>query len=132
MTDVSLRKDIYDEAISYFENNSEEILPVWDDPRSHWTGVLFSAVTPNGIEQKNPFNQDCGDICRIRSLEAYAWTRELTSFIQNDTRIPPILDSNNGMPKISIDSLKIFAEWQRKIDTALNRDPKSFIDNLHE
>ncbi len=118
--------DIYSKAIEFFKTNQDKILEVWDDPKSHWTGVLFQSVTPDGTSQENEEGLFCGDLCEIRSLLAAAWTYPLQEQITNDARIPKIYSSNNHTPKIYFEMLEVFAEWQRKIDIALNRFPENF------
>jgi len=116
--------DLYDSAIIFFTKNPDKILEVWDDPKSHWSGALFTAVTPSGEEEQNLFGDDCGDICHIKSMEASAWTLELTNEIRKDARIPLLLESNNFLPKIDLTNLSVFAEWQRRIDEVLGRHPR--------
>jgi hypothetical protein len=118
--------DIYSKAIEYFKENPNQILEVWDDPKSHFSGVLFQAVTPDGSCQPNNEGDYCGDICEIHSIEASAWTRELEQEILDDFRIPKIYASHGYRPKITVDMLEIFAEWQRKIDKVLGRNPENF------
>lgn len=118
--------DVYSKAVDFFKNNPHKINEIWDDPKSHWAGILFQAVTPDGIGQENEEGLFCGDICEIRSLMAHAWTDELQEEIINDYRLPKIYASNNYLPKINNEILEVFAEWQRKIDKVLNRSPENF------
>lgn len=118
--------DIYDKAIDHLKQNPSQIPEVWDDPKSHFSGVLFQAVTPDGLGQTNEYGEYCGDICEIHSNMAVAWTDELTEQILEDYRIPEIFASHNNIPRITVDSLQLFAEWQRKIDKALSRNPQDF------
>jgi hypothetical protein len=46
---------------------------------------------------------------------AHGWTEPLEEAIGNDHRIPKIFANNNHLPKITIEHLPVFAEWQRKI-----------------
>lgn len=117
--------DAYDKAIEYLSNNQSEILDIWDDPKSHFAGVLFQAATPDGAGQSNSVDY-FGDICEIKSGLASAWTEELTEEIVDDHRIPEIFASHNNLPRITVEHLPLFAEWQRKIDVALNRNPNNF------
>jgi len=118
--------DIYSNAVNFFRNNPNKIPEIWDDPKSHWAGVLFQSVTPDGTSQINKEGFLCGDLCEIRSSCADAWNLELQMEIMNDPRLPKIYASNNYIPQISIEALDVFAEWQRKIDKALNRSPNNF------
>jgi len=118
--------DIYDKAIQYLKDNPHRIIEVWDDPKSHYSGVLFQAVTPSGYSEENPEGLFCGDICEIHSFLAHGWTEPLEEAIGNDPRIPKIFANNNYLPKITPDHLQVFAEWQRKIDQALGRKPENF------
>ncbi len=45
--------DLYDKALSYFQDHPDTIQDIWDDPKSHYAGVLFQAVTPTGYSQEN-------------------------------------------------------------------------------
>ena len=119
--------DIYDKAITYLKNNPTQISEVWDDPKSHFSGVLFQAVTPSGYSEENPEGLFCGDICEIHSFLAHGWTEVLEEAIAQDHRIPKLFANNNHVPKITVDTLPVFAEWQRKIDAILNRKPEKFI-----
>lgn len=118
--------DNYDKAIEYLKSNPAQILDIWDDPKSHFSGILFQAVTPDGTGQVNSYDEFCGDICEIHSNLASAWTDELLEEIIKDFRIPEIFASHNYKPKITVELLPLFAEWQRKIDKALNRNPENF------
>jgi hypothetical protein len=120
------KMDVYDKAMKYLKDNPSKISEIWDDPKSHFSGVLFQAVTPDGTAQENEYGELCGDICEIQSLEASAWTRKLEQEILGDFRIPKLFASHGWKPKITVDMLPIFAEWQRKIDVALSRDPSNF------
>jgi hypothetical protein len=118
--------DSYDKAIEYLKNNPSQIIDVWDDPKSHFSGVLFQSVTPDGMGQTNSYGEFCGDICEVHSNLASAWTDELAEELLEDFRIPEIFASHDYKPRISIELLPLFAEWQRKIDNALNRNPENF------
>lgn len=118
--------DSYDKAIEYLKNNPSQIVDIWDDPKSHFSGVLFQSVTPDGVSQTNPYGEFCGDICEIHSNLASAWTDELTEEILEDFRIPEIFASHDYKPRITVELLPLFAEWQRKIDKVLNRNPENF------
>ncbi len=118
--------DMYDRAVNFLKANPHLIADVWDDPKSHFTGILFQAVTPSGCGEENPEGLFCGDLCEIHSFLAHGWTEPLEEAIGNDHRLPKIFSSNNGIPKITPDHLPVFAEWQRKIDVMLNRKPENF------
>lgn len=118
--------DLYDKAIEYLKSNPDQIMLSWDDPKSHFTGILFQAVTPDGYASESPDGFMCGDICQIKALDAHAWTSELQEEIAKDPNIPVLFASNNKIPKITVHNLEIFANWQRKIDKALNRNPENF------
>jgi len=119
--------DLYDKAISYLHDNPDKVQEVWDDPKSHFSGILFQSVTPSGYSEENSDGLFCGDICEIRSFLAHAWTETLEEQINADPRIPKLYANNDFLPKMSIDTLKVFAEWQRKIDVELNRKPENFV-----
>ena len=121
--------DIYVKAIQYLTENSHEMIDIWDDPKSHFSGVLFRSVTPSGLHEYTAEGLLCGDLCEIRSFESHAWTNELEEEINKDPRIPKLWANNDYIPKLTINHLPIFAEWQRKIDVALDRDPSTFYQN---
>lgn len=118
--------DAYSKAIDFFKAFPEKLIEVWDDPKSHWSGILFQAVTPDGYSQDNDDGLFCGDLCEIRSLMANAWTINLQEEIVNDPRIPKLYASNDYIPKLSIEILEVFADWQRKIDEEIGRNPDDF------
>jgi hypothetical protein len=119
--------DIYDKAIAYLTSNPSQIIEVWDDPKSHYSGVLFRCVTPSGYPEDSPDGFRCGELCAIRSFDSHAWTEELEEEINQDHRIPKLWANNDFIPKLTVNHLAVFAEWQRKIDTILDRDPNQFI-----
>jgi len=119
--------DIYEKAITYLTNHPTRIPEVWDDPKSHFSGVLFQAVTPSGYSEENLEGLFCGDICEIHSFMAHGWTEVLEEAIAQDHRIPKLFANNNFVPKITVDMLPVFAEWQRKIDAILMRKPEKFV-----
>lgn len=119
--------DAYDNAIDFFKKNPSLIPEIWDDPKSHFAGVLFQSVTPSGFGETSENQEYCGDLCEIRSGQAVAWTYELTIEIMQDDRLPKIYASKNYIPDITLELLPVFAEWQRSIDKTLKRCPSSFV-----
>ncbi len=84
-------------------------------------------VAPEDKDQRGcvPWNRGlhCGCLTQIHDdPDRYgAWTPELTKEIVADDRIPT-------QPGITPENLPVFAEWQRKVDAALNREPPVWVD----
>lgn len=119
-------KDKYDEAIEYLRNlrNPDDfsfaIFEAWNNPQKEKGGCLFSFVSPSGDLEKCPIdanNRFCGCLTQIRgSMQKFAYTKELTKAIRNDSRIPQCIE------EVTLEHLEVFAEWQRKIDKELGRE----------
>lgn len=100
--------DKYDDAIAYFAEHPNEILDAWKSPYKHAAGCLFQKATKNGL------GHGYGCLTEVRRWpQMPAQTCALTQAIRADRRIP--MDPND----ITLDHLKIFAEWQRRIDREL-------------
>jgi hypothetical protein len=108
-------KDKYDEAIEYLQLMPKEMIYAWNGPRGHSAGILFSFCSSDRRSKYKNANV-IGCLTLIRQKDYYiAETPALTAAIQADERMPDHED------KITIDSLPVFAEWQRRIDKELNR-----------
>ena len=105
--------DYYDRAVAYLTQRPEEIIGAWQMPSAHPAGGLFAFVEPGGGRA----HTECGCLTQIRDLDEVACTEELTQAIRADERIPV------SARRIGACDLPVFAEWQRRIDRALNRTP---------
>lgn len=109
-------KDKYDEAVEYLTAHPEVISEAWNRPHKTRGGCLFM---PTDVVYNEDFQEArCGCLTQIRRSEGIysnGPTPELTAAIRADERIPKTKET------ITVDSLPVFAEWQRRIDTELNR-----------
>jgi hypothetical protein len=102
-------KDKYDIAVEYLTAHPEQILAAWEDPSTHSAGCLFAFATADQDDA-------CGCLTTIRRYaRERAATESLTLAIRADKRIP--CNASDIAPA----NLPVFAEWQRKIDAALDR-----------
>lgn len=119
--------DKYDEAVEFLKKNPELIKAAWSvpseltDAKISQAHCLFKYATPTGRGQFSEDGKPCGCLTQVR-LARYtrtsnqaAYTPELTRAIRCDSRLPTQPD------KIKSRHLKVFAEWQRKLDKELNR-----------
>jgi hypothetical protein len=115
--------DIYDLEVerlteayaNWVANGDGGISPIYDS----WQEAepLFRFCTPSG-NVENRGTELCGCLTQIRGRsKRRAWTGEIEAEILADERIPD--DESDIRPE----HLPVFAEWQRKIDAALNRNP---------
>jgi len=100
--------DKYDEAVKYLTAHPWKIADAWEHHRRALGGCLFEYAG-------TPFV--CGCLTQVRDGIKRAETESLTERIRADERIPT---SPNA---ITVESLSVFAEWQRIIDTELKRTP---------
>lgn len=106
--------DKYDRAIAYLSEHPEQIVPAWFNPGKHEAGCLFRYATATGFHS-GVGDQEYGCLTLIRYGDAVAETKELTQAIKTDERIPCTFYG------ITLDTLPVFAEWQRRLDKELNR-----------
>lgn len=99
-------KDKYDEAVEYLTQNPTKILDAWHHPHSQTGGCLFVHAGRRFI---------CGCLTQIRKGIYDAETPALTAAIRADGRIPV------DVAEITVASLPVFTEWQRRLDKELNR-----------
>lgn len=109
--------DKYDEAVEYLRENPELIYDRWNYPmREH--GVLFGYVSPKRDEMyPDPGSKICGCLTQVKAHVHDAYTATLTEAIRQDARIP------EDAADLTEDHLEVFAEWQRRIDRELGREP---------
>lgn len=119
--------DLYDKAIQYLESRPDDIITVWDDPKSSPAGILFLAASPTGDAERREDGDICGDICEIAADLGAAYSKDIEIIIKMDERIPHF--DANGIPSIKLEDLNVFAELQRLFDLAWNRNP---LNKLHE
>ena len=111
--------DKYDEAVAYLTENPQHIRRDWcrggavQRLGADQTGVgpLLFMYASEGGELHN-----CGCLTMIRGSGEVAQTEELTRQIREDERIPMCVD------EITVESLPVFAEWQRRLDKELGRE----------
>lgn len=116
--------DIYDKACDFLTRNPQQIQVAWDSPSDHPAGVLFRAASPLGESVQRPGDYlCCGCLIEIRQEDAVAWTKDLTEAIRADDRIPADYD------EIQPEDLKVWAEWNRRIDQILKRDPAEYMES---
>jgi hypothetical protein len=115
--------DKYDEAIAYLTEHPEEIHDVWNNanfPCGRPGECLFVPVTntDDGLFT-------CGCLTQVKQGIKEAETPALTAAIRVDKRIPTVIvdDVKQTITRfdITVESLPIFAEWQRRIDKELGR-----------
>lgn len=123
--------DRYTLAIRYLRKNPDQIFNAWMYPTSKnvFGGCLFlpairENMTKSGLlytvamyNERNSDGKTVGCLTQIRNNIYDAVTDKLTEAIRNDRNIP--IDEND----ITLDSLKHFAKWQRKVDRACNYVP---------
>lgn len=108
-------RDKYSKAIRYFRSHPDEIIDAWYSPYSHRHGCLFiyACKFPNEI-----YAPDTGCLTMVKSQpNTYRVPNrpDLTSQILADKNIP------SEARHITLDALKHFAKWQRRLDKELNR-----------
>lgn len=109
------KPDKYDLAITYLTEHPEEILRVWNSPEGYVDegGCLFQYAGDTTREALNLSGKSIwvGCLTQIRDSDTWcAQTDELTEEIRADERIP------KDPKEITVESLPVFAEWQRKLD----------------
>lgn len=98
-TKTKPKKDKYDKAIAYLKKHPRAIKHAWTNTDRHKAGCLFG------------FTGDwtTGCLTQVKYNKYDAPTPALTQAIRADDRIPRVAD-------ITVKSLPVFAEWQRKLD----------------
>ena len=109
--------DKYDKAVALLTDHEDELMDAWSDPDVHPAGCLFAFVTDDGTAKYRPDGQACGCLSMVRSIymPQPACTDDLTTRIRADNRIP------REPEHITVESLPVFAEWQRRLDVELER-----------
>lgn len=105
--------DKYDKAVQYLTEHPGEIEEAWNYPEEHVAGCLFRYT---GVSSEGT---DCyGCLTQVKSgdLGWPAPTEALTQAIRNDPRIPTQVLS------ITVESLSVFAEWNRRLDAELGEE----------
>ncbi len=113
--------DRYDRAIEFLTRNPGDIYRCWSSANSDDEKTsLFLYATENG----NNIDDRCGCLTQIRDVSdgyslSVVYDRDtdlairLTGEIHNDERIPKKSED------ITVDSLPVFAEWQRRLDVLI-------------
>lgn len=111
--------DKYAKAIEFLTERPNEIYAAWSSPRNHFAGCLFQYASPRGGLSDCPVMlKSSGCLTQIRSFNGDRVVHgrtDLTEQILADTRIP------KHESKITLDTLPVFAEWQRILDKELGR-----------
>lgn len=112
--------DRYDEAIAYLTNavhlsGWRAICVAWANPEAAG-GCLFAIAGPDPLDLVGEYD-GCvyGCLTTVRQGTHVAPTPELTEAIRADVRIP------QDAHEITLEHLPVFAEWQRRLDTELER-----------
>lgn len=120
--------DAYQQAVEYLTANPNLIPRAWlHGGYLHADNniTIRSMAGPGAILFQVTGGKDCGCLTIVRGDNEYpAATKELTSAIRSDRRIP--CDDYD----ITVDHLPIFASWQRHIDRVLHRTPPSVDDRI--
>lgn len=109
--------DAYDKAVESLKGKTKgEIYDIWGNPDLYKNGpsILFSYA---GVDRYGEHTCNIGCLTMIRRSPDLFWadTPELTKAILEDDRIPTHIDD--------CEDFTIFAEWQRRIDKELGREP---------
>ena len=122
-----MSRDVYTKAIGYFsriyrekgeDSFKDAVFSAWIKPRDIRGGSLFGYASPS----RNYFNYDntvtCGCLTQIKILQEPGPTPELTQAILDDPNIPEKVGDIHHPSQ-----LRVFAQWQRRLDRELNREP---------
>jgi hypothetical protein len=102
--------DKYDLAIEFLTQNPDKIWDAWNHPAVNEGGDLFMYA-----------HRSTGCLTQIRrDPETYSGTISQSAEILADERIPKF------PADITVESLPVFAEWQRRLDTELGVDRNVF------
>ncbi len=128
------KQDKYDRAIAILKEHPDQIMKAWNfpgspttpHPEAEETGCLFMYA---GDENHPTFKYDthsfnCGCLTQVRDLHNYvAQNPTLTKAIRADKRLP------KSSSDITVKHLKVFAEWQRKLDRYKFRRASSDLES---
>lgn len=105
------RDKSYEDAVKYLTENSDRIEEAWDDPLHKRGGSLFVFASKTGTF-KGEDDKIIGCLTSIRSAEIHVsgCSPEVTKAIRTDSRLPHFYND------ITVESLVVFAEWQRRLD----------------
>lgn len=111
--------DCYDAAIAYLQDHPGEIHEAWNHPCFHPAGCLFRYV-----HNRERVKCCAGCLTQIRAGGGVVAAGrdglgdpKLTREIRADERIP------KSPHAITLDDLPVFAEWNRRLDQELDREP---------
>ena len=109
--------DKYDRAVAFLTENPEQIDDIWSNPTDHEAGVLFQFCSKEGDLRghSDTYEQSCGCLTEVASGRWPAQNEKLRAEIMADDRIP------KRASHITVSTLPVFAEWQRRLDKELNR-----------
>jgi hypothetical protein len=98
-------KDKYDLAIEILKKDPTMITEAWSNPEHHEAGCLFMWAC-----------KSMGCLTLIRKYQEFSSQFPQVAEIAKDERIP------TRPNQITIESLPVFAEWQRRLDKELGED----------
>jgi hypothetical protein len=104
--------DKYDKAIAHLVEYPEEIKHAWLYCDSHDAGCLFE-FSGSGDGSRTESGAFCGCLTQVRSRQHPAYSDYWTAQIRADSRIP--LNACD----ITVETLPVFAEWQRRLDAEI-------------
>lgn len=116
-----MTKDKYDLAIEYLESLDDKeyvyrTKTAWGAPHYYSFGCLFQFCAPDGLDNET-YTCDyshCGCLTQIcTNPNTYS---AFTESLKNDIRMIPEFNIDPRNETIPKTSLKIFADWQRKMD----------------
>jgi len=102
--------DKYDLAIEILKKNPTTMIgEAWTDPEHHEAGCLFMWA-----------NKSTGCLTQIRKYQESSRNYPQIEEIAKDERIPKDWD------EITVETLPVFAEWQRRLDKELGEDRNEY------
>lgn len=125
--------DVYDREVKYLARHPEKL---W----RHWSNStpLFQYANPdNASLWRRPDGKFVGCLTQIRQNDGVAWTPSLTNEIRRDKRLPTAIGDGFDDKFILMSyrdrvlALEPFAEWQRRLDKELGREPPKYFEPSH-
>jgi len=125
------KPDAYDHAIYYLtrackkDGNHDSVVRAWNFPLSAYGGILFAITSASRNIGPDLFDDTCGCLTQVRhGFDYSAPNPHLTQQIRMDERIPvaPSMSSEPYSGDKLRPSLEVMAEWQRRLDIALDRE----------
>lgn len=112
--------DAYQQAVEWLTDHPKKICGAWHPSRQEPGYCLFGFATKTRLAEES-----CGCLTMIRYSEEYGTPIPgLAEVIRGDERLP----ADSG--EITVDSLPVFAQWQRYLDKVLEREPPAMDDRI--